>query len=127
MLRSGELKIAKEKLYAPNILINICDLNINNTINISKFQSLLDPIITITTIIIIIYYHITNSKYLIGYLDSVIRPLLLILFTMSRYIKAFKVKDGHKDKNNKLISFGINGEKLLEKYKAIWTKIFTIY
>ena len=31
----------------------------------------------------------------------------------------FKVKD----KNNKLISFRINDEKLLEKYKAIWTKI----
>ena len=31
----------------------------------------------------------------------------------------FKVKD----KNNKLISFRISDEKLLEKYKAIWTKI----
>ena len=35
----------------------------------------------------------------------------------------FKVKVGDKNKNNKLISFRIDGEKLLEKYKAIWTKI----
>ena len=32
-------------------------------------------------------------------------------------------KDGDKDKNNKLMSFRIDDEKLLEKYKAIWTKI----
>ena len=38
---------------------------------------------------------------------------------MSRYVKTFKVED----KNNKLMSFLINGEKLLEKYKAIYSKI----
>ena len=43
----------------------------------------------------------TSSKYLIG------------------YVKTFKVKEG----NNKLMSFHIDDEKLLEKYKAIWTKI----
>ena len=37
---------------------------------------------------------------------------------MSGYIKTFK----NKDKNNKLISLHINDEKLLEKYKTIWTK-----
>ena len=42
---------------------------------------------------------------------------------MSGYVKTFKVKDGDKDKNNKLMSFHVNEEKLLEKYKAIWTKI----
>ena len=42
---------------------------------------------------------------------------------MSRYVKTFKVKDGNKDKNNKLISFHINDETLSEKYKAIYTKI----
>ena len=42
---------------------------------------------------------------------------------MSRYVKTFKVKDGDKDKNNKLMSFRINDKKLLEKYKATWTKI----
>ena len=38
-------------------------------------------------------------------------------------VKTFKVKDGEKDKSNKLISFRIDDEKLLEKYEAIWTKI----
>ena len=42
---------------------------------------------------------------------------------MSEYVEIFKVKDGDKDKNNKLTSFHIGYEKLLEKYKAIWTKI----
>ena len=42
---------------------------------------------------------------------------------MSRYVKTFKVKGGDKGKNNKLTSFRINDEKLLEKYKSIWTKI----
>ena len=35
------------------------------------------------------------------------------------YAKIFKVKDGSKDKDNKLMSFRINDEKLLKKYKAI--------
>ena len=38
---------------------------------------------------------------------------------MSGYVKTFKVKD----KKNKLMPFHINDEKLLAKYKAIWTKI----
>ena len=38
---------------------------------------------------------------------------------MSGYVKTFKVED----KINKSMSFGIDDEKLLEKYKAIWTKI----
>ena len=42
----------------------------------------------------------TNSKYLIGSLDQVIRPLVLILPKISEYVRAFKVKD----KNNKLIA-----------------------
>ena len=42
---------------------------------------------------------------------------------MSGYVKRFKAKDSDKDKNNKLISFCIDDKKLLEKYKAIWTKI----
>ena len=37
------------------------------------------------------------------------------------YVTTFKVKDGDKYKNNKLISFRIDDEKLLEKYKAIST------
>ena len=48
---------------------------------------------------------------MIGYLDKAIRPLALI---MSRYVKTFKVKDNDKDKNEKLISFCIDDEKLLK-------------
>ena len=42
---------------------------------------------------------------------------------MSGYVKIFKVKDGDKDKSNKLMSFRIDDEKILKKYKANWTKI----
>ena len=42
---------------------------------------------------------------------------------MSGYVKTSIVKEEDKDENNKLMSFLINDEKLLEKYKAIWTKI----
>ena len=65
----------------------------------------------------------TNSKYLIGYSDKAIRPLVLIMPKMSECVKTFKVKDGDKDKKSKLMSFCRNDENLLEKYKAIWTKI----
>ena len=41
---------------------------------------------------------------------------------MSGYVKTFKVKDGDKDKNNKFMSLSMIDEKILEKYKAIWTK-----
>ena len=39
----------------------------------------------------------------------------------SGYVKTFKGKEG--DKSNKIMSFHIDDEKLLEKYEAIWTKI----
>ena len=42
---------------------------------------------------------------------------------MSGYVKTFKVKERCKYKNNKLRYFRLEDEKLLEKYKAIWTKI----
>ena len=53
-------------------------------------------------------------NYLIGYVDKVISPLVLILPKMSRYVKTFS------DKNNKLMSFHIGDDKQLEKYKTIW-------
>ena len=37
---------------------------------------------------------------------------------MSGYVKTLKVAD----KNNKLVSFGISDEKLLENYKTVWNK-----
>ena len=63
---------------------------------------------------------------MIGYSDKAIRPLVLIMLEMSEYVKTFKVKDGDKDKNNKLIPFLIDDEKLLQKHKAIWTTIEVI-
>ena len=42
---------------------------------------------------------------------------------ISGYVKTLKVKDRDKDKKNKLMSSGIDDEKLLEKKKAIWAKI----
>ena len=32
-------------------------------------------------------------------------------------------RDEEKNKNNKLMSFYINDEKLLERHKTIWTKV----
>ena len=54
---------------------------------------------------------------MIGYLDEVMRPLVLILPKMSGYVKTFE------EKNNKLIYFCIDDDKLLEKHKTILTKI----
>ena len=60
---------------------------------------------------------------MIGYLEKAIRSLVLIKSKMSRYFQKFKVKDGDKDKNNKLMSFYKDYEKLLDKCKTIGTKI----
>ena len=56
---------------------------------------------------------------MIGYFDKAVRPLDLIIPKMSWYIKAFKIED----ESSKLMSFQIDDEKLLEKYKANWSKI----
>ena len=61
----------------------------------------------------------TNSRYLIGYINKVIIPLVFIFPKISGYVKTFQVKD----ENNKLMSFRINNEKPLEKYKTLWTNI----
>ena len=61
-----------------------------------------------------------NSKDSTEYLDEFIKPLFLTLPKISEYIKTFKDKDGNK--YNKLMFFRINDEKLLRKYKAVWTK-----
>ena len=54
-----------------------------------------------------------------GYLDKAIRSLVLTMPKMSGYFKIFNVKE----ENNKFMSFRIDDEKLLEKYKAIWTRV----
>ena len=56
----------------------------------------------------------TSSRYLIGYLDKVTKPLVLVLLKMSGYVKTFKVKD-----NNKSLLFRMDDDKLLEKPKTI--------
>ena len=96
----GKTEIAKERFYAARKPIKIWNVNVDKKV-ISKLVKIK-----------------TNSKYLIGYLDNDIRPLVSIMPKMSGYVKAFKVED----KTNKLMSFRID-EKLLEEYKAIWTKI----
>ena len=57
-----------------------------------------------------------NSKYLNGYLDEVIRPLVLILTKMSGYVKTFKFKDGDRDKKNQLM------KNIFKKYKIFYYK-----
>ena len=42
---------------------------------------------------------------------------------ISGYVKTFTITEGDKDKNKKLMLFRIDVEKLLEKYKTIWSKI----
>ena len=105
MLRWGETKVAKEKFYGAKKLIKIWDVDFIYRV-ISKWIEAKN-----------------NSRYLIGYLDKVTRQLVLILTKMSGYVKIFKNKDEDKDKNNKLMSFCTDDEKLLEKSKTIWTKI----
>ena len=56
----------------------------------------------------------TYSKYCIGYLYKAMRTLVLITPKMSGFVKTFKVKEGNEDKNNELISFRIDDEKLLD-------------
>ena len=59
---------------------------------------------------------------MIGYLDKVIKSLVLLLPKMSGYVKTFKVKGEDKDKYNKLISFCIDEYNMLEEYRSIWNK-----
>ena len=46
-----------------------------------------------------------------------ILPKVLMLPKMNGYVKTSK------EKNNKFLSFRIDDDKLLEKYKTIWTNI----
>ena len=101
MLRFRETKVTEEKFYAAKEPIRACDVNVDNIV----FSRLVKTK--------------TYAKYLIGYSDKAVRPLVLIMPEMSESVKTFKVED----KNSKLMSFHIHDEKLLEKYKANWTKI----
>ena len=100
-MKFGEREILKGRFYAAKKLIKILDVNVDNIV----IWKLVTPK--------------TKSKYLIGYLDKTIRPLVMKMPQVSGYIKIFKIKEGV----DKLMSFRIGDEKPLEKYKAIWTKI----
>ena len=99
-------KAAKEEFYSTKKTKKICDINIDNIV-ISKLREKKN-----------------NSTYLIEYLDDAMRPLVLILPKTGGYVETFKDEDGDKSKNkdNNLMSFRIDGERLLEKYKTILTK-----
>ena len=122
MVRFREKEIAKEEFYAAKRPIKICGVNVDNIVisklvktktNSKYLFGYLDKAISK------LVKTKTNSKYLFGYLDKAIRPLVLILPKISGYVKTFKVKEG----NNKSMSFCIDDEKLLGRYKAIWTNI----
>ena len=104
-MRLGKAKVEKEEFYDAKRPIKIWDVNVNKIV-ISKLVATKN-----------------NSKYLIGYLDEVIRPLVLLLSKMSEHFKTFKDKGGDKNKNNKLMSLRIDGDKLFKNYNTIWTKI----
>ena len=53
--------------------------------------------------------------------------MVVILPAMSGYVKAFNNKERDKNKNNKLMRFHIDDDKLLENFKTIWTKIEDLY
>ena len=103
MLRFCETKVSKEEFYDAKQPTQIWVTDVDNIV-ISKLIETKN-----------------NSKYLIGCLDDVTRPLVLILHLLSEYVKNLKDKNGNKDenKNNKFISFLTDDEKPLEKYKII--------
>ena len=77
----GKIKVAKEEFYGAKKTKKIQDIGVDNAV-VSK---LIDTS--------------NNSKYLIGYLDEIIRTSVLILPKLSGYVK-FSKKEGDKNKNN---------------------------
>ena len=74
MLKFGATKVAKEEFYGAKTPLNISDVNVDNIV-ISKLVVIKN-----------------NFKYLIGYLDETIRPLVLILTKISRILRHLKLK-----------------------------------
>ena len=81
MVRFDDTETPNEKCYTAKRPIQICDVNVDNTV-ISKLVKTK-----------------TNSMYFIRYLDKAIRPFVLLMPKISGYFKTFKVKEGY----NKLI------------------------
>ena len=107
MLRFDERKVAKEEVYGAKKAMNSWDVNVNKIVisNLIEAQN--------------------NFKYLIGYFDEFIRLLVLMLPKMSGYVTTFKNGDRDKDnnKNNELMFFHINNEKLLESVKTFGLRL----
>ena len=102
VVRFGEIEMAKEKFYAPKSPVKIWDVNTDNTV-VSKLVEAK-----------------STSKHFIGIkFNKYVRPLVLVMPKMGGYVKTFKVKEVY----NNLMSFRVDDEKLLEKYKAIWSMI----
>ena len=57
----------------------------------------------------------TDLENLVRYLDKAITLLVLMETKLSGYVKTFKVKNGDKNENIKLMSSRIGDDKLLEK------------
>ena len=70
MLRFGKTKVEKETFYGAKKSIHIWDVGVDNIVISKSIETK------------------NNFKYFIGYLDKVIRPLVLILPKMSGYVKS---------------------------------------
>ena len=88
MLRCAKTKVVKEEFYGVKKPIKIWDVNVDNVI-ISKLVETKK-----------------NFKNLTGYLDEVIKPLVLLLPKMNGYVKAFK-DESKNNKNNTFMSLSI--------------------
>ena len=69
MLRFGKTKVSKEECYGAKKPIKTLDVDVDNKVLSEVVQTN------------------NNSKYLIEYLDKVMRSLVLILPKMSGYVK----------------------------------------
>ena len=97
MLEVGEIKVEEEDFFGAKRLINICDVDVNSR----RISGLIQVK--------------KGLKYLIGYFDYIVKPLIVTILKMTRYAK--RIDD------NELMLLCINDEKLLGKYKDTWNKI----
>ena len=101
MLRFGETKVTNEKFYVAKWKpIKIWIFNVDNIV-ISK-----------------VVKTNTNSKYLTGYLDKVIRPLVLLMPKMSRNVQIFKFDF----KNIELIALPVCDDRYIKTKIRTYTK-----
>ena len=94
--RFGKIKVEKEKFCGAKKPLKIWDVNVYNTVILKLVEAK------------------KNSKYLIGYLDEVLKPLVLILPKINGYIKIFIYKIEDKNKKNKFLSLHIDDDKIFK-------------